>query len=410
MKPRNKESYLNPRLLAPINSNGVSAPTHTIQYVLDLPEREKEFVESQFKSNEDKRKYIKYRQEWHKRARELDPGSFPLAVTCELASICNLACSMCYTISDDFKNSVTGAQRLLPWPTVKSIIDECADIGVYSMLFSWRGESSLYYDKKHDKDFADVLAYAKQKDILEITSLTHGQTLTKGLIRRIVDADPNWISFSFDGIEDTYNSIRTPPSRKNDNNYNAYEKLIGNISYFKEYRDSKGLKRPQIRSNTIYPAIENNPERYYKALRDLGVDMCTSNELLDLRDGSVPIEMVQKKWACAYPFQRLTVSANGTILPCTGAYLEQEGLVIGTIHGSSPKLLSNGVTNNYSIKEAWTSKEIKEVRRLHKDNARLEIDPGCRHCSHGVKKFGADRIPSEWDINSATWTSENRIG
>ena len=45
---------------------------------------------------------------------------------------------MCYTITDEFKNTVLGAQRMLPWKTVKKIIDECSEIGVYSMLFSWR--------------------------------------------------------------------------------------------------------------------------------------------------------------------------------------------------------------------------------------------------------------------------------
>ena len=45
----------------------------------------------------------------------------------------------------------------------------------------------------------------------------------------------------------------------------------------------------------------------------------TVNEILDFRFDEVPKEEVKDNWACSYPFQRLTVSANGTILPCTGA-------------------------------------------------------------------------------------------
>ena len=58
-----------------------------------------------------------------------------------------------------FQNSVIGAQRMMPWPVVKSIIDECAELGIPSMLFSWRGESTLYRFKEKDGNiirFSDV--------------------------------------------------------------------------------------------------------------------------------------------------------------------------------------------------------------------------------------------------------------
>ena len=59
-----------------------------------------------------------------------------------------------------------------------------------------------------------------RKGILEITSLTHGQEIDEEMAKKIVEAEPSWISFSFDGIEDTYNSIRTPTKYKG-KNYNG---------------------------------------------------------------------------------------------------------------------------------------------------------------------------------------------
>ena len=126
---------------------------------------------------------------------------------------------MCYTITDKFQNSVVGAQRMMPWNSVKKIIDEAAILGVPSMSFSWRGESTMYLQKDDDgnsKDFADVLAYARKKGILEITSLTHGQLIDEKLAEKIVLAEPSWISFSIDGLAPTYNKIRTPPNKIND--------------------------------------------------------------------------------------------------------------------------------------------------------------------------------------------------
>ena len=45
---------------------------------------------------------------------------------------------------------------------------------------------------------------------------------------------------------------------------------------------------------------------------------------------------------------------------------------------------------------------------MHSSNRRLEIDPGCRNCNHGLKKKGVTWIPSnrsganEMEIKSST--------
>ena len=41
-------------------------------------------------SEEEKKKYLFYRSEWYRRAKQFDYGKAPLAVTCELVSTCNL--------------------------------------------------------------------------------------------------------------------------------------------------------------------------------------------------------------------------------------------------------------------------------------------------------------------------------
>ena len=54
---------------------------------------------------------------------------------------------------------------MLPWKTVKKIIDECSEIGVYSMLFSWR-ENPLYKSKDengNDVNIAYVFRYARKR-------------------------------------------------------------------------------------------------------------------------------------------------------------------------------------------------------------------------------------------------------
>ena len=114
--------------------------------------------------------------------------------------------------------------------------------GYYSMLFSWRGESTMYRVKSPDgkpKDFADVLAYARKKGILEVTSLTNGRLMTEELVKKIVDAQPNWISFSVDGLGKTYDKVREQV--KTDKGQNPFELLVKNIKMLVAEKDRRGL-------------------------------------------------------------------------------------------------------------------------------------------------------------------------
>ncbi len=386
-------------------------PVDASQYNYDTTERQQAFIKAQFPTEEEQAHYREYREEWWRRAKEMDPGPMPLAVCIELVSTCNLGCSMCYTITEEYQNSVIGAQRMLPWHIVTAVIDECAAIGVASILFSWRGESSLYraVSDGHTYRFTDALAYARERGILEITSLTHGQTIDQEMADAIVDAEPSWISFSIDGVADAYNKIRTPPSKEG-TGYNAFEVVADSIRMLVKARDSKGLTRPQIRTNTIYPAIAKNPQAYHDFMERIGVGWVTVNELLDFRADDLPDDAIIDNWACQYPFQRLTVSANGVLLPCTGAHNEESGLVLGRYRGSAPKVVRRTDGSVATVRvpeitlaEAWTSPKIEQVRKLHRDNQRTLIDPGCRNCRHGAVKHGAKWIPDDWNMETMEW-------
>lgn len=392
-------------------------PVNQTQYSFDSPERELAFQRAQFPTEEEWKRYQDYREEWYRRAKEFDPGDYPLAVICELVSSCDLDCPMCYTRTEEFQYSVVGAQRILPYEIVCRVIDECADLGVPSMLFSWRGESTLYrsHFEGEVKRLPDVFAYARKRGILEITLLTNGQGLDARMARAIVEAEPSWINFSVDGLSEVYNKVRTPRryKRKKGINYNAFEVVIDNIKQLVAIRDGAGKTRPQIRTNTIFPAIATEPQAYHDFMESIGVGWVTVNELLDFRGKELPEDAIRKDWACQYPFQRLTVSANGVIVPCTGAHNEERELVLGRYSGSPPKRVRNkdGVWETLDIPErtlygAWHSPELKWIRQLHKEGRRVEIEPGCRNCRHGAKTHGVEWIPPDWDMERMEWKGE----
>jgi hypothetical protein len=382
---------------------------HESTYHYSSEERERAFTEAQFPTPELMRRYRDYRQEWHRRSAEMDAGASPLAVIIELVSSCNLRCEMCYTRTPGFQASVIGAQRMLPWDTVVRLVDECAEMGVCSILFSWRGASSLYTSRGRDgvlRDFADALHYARDRGILEVTSLTNGRALNDKLIEKIVQAQPNWISFSIDGLHETYDKIRAPVP--GDRGRRPFEVVLGHLKKMVEVRDRLGQKLPQIRTNTIYPAIADDPERYRRVMEEAGVGLVTINELLDFRGAELPDDAIADDWFCQYPFQRLVVSANGVILPCPGSHTEEQDMILGRYPGTSRKrVIRDGREQSINPREitlqaAWNCHKIQAIRAAHRENHRKEIVT-CRHCRHGVRKHGAEWIPEDWDMEAMKW-------
>lgn len=378
-------------------------------YHFSSEEKERQFVTAQFPTEQERETYKIYREEWHRSADEKCAADKPLAVIAELVSLCNLKCEMCYTVTPEFQKAIVGAQRMLPWDMVKAIIDECAEIGVYSMLFSWRGESTMYKSTGSDGkqyDFADVLSYARKRGILEITSLTNGRALNDELIEKIVEAQPNWISFSVDGIDEDYSKIRKPLKREKTDN--PFEITISNIKKMIVARDQRGQTRPQIRTNTIFPPISKDPEGYRVFMEKLGVGLVTVNEMMDYRGNELPDEAIIENWFCQYPFQRLVISANGIMLPCPGSHNEEEELILGRYLGAPEKtVVENGKKKvvpypELTIKDAWNSDKMREIRRLHKDNKRTDIW-ACKHCRHGAAKYGVTWIPQNWDMENMKW-------
>jgi hypothetical protein len=175
-----------------------------------------------------------------------------------------------------------------------------------------------------------------------------------------------------------------------------------------ELRNKRGKTRPQVRTNTVYPPIAEDPYVYYEFMKNIGVGWVTINEILDFRGENLPDEAILVDWACQYPFQRLTVSANGSILPCTGAHNEEQEVLLGRYPGSDNKeIRRRGETviidlPERSLYEAWHSRELEHLRALHKENRRTAIR-ACKHCRHGAVKHGVEWIPEDWDMERMQW-------
>src|SRR5688572_17734740 len=140
----------------------MTTPINKGNYSMDTPEREAQFEASRGYGWE--AEYAAYRRNWRDYATRKVVSDYPLLVDIELSSICNLQCSMCYTISTEFKERVNTTR--MDWTLFTRIIDEIGG-KVPAIRLSLRGESTVH------KRFFDAVAYAKAHGVGEVSVVTH---------------------------------------------------------------------------------------------------------------------------------------------------------------------------------------------------------------------------------------------
>lgn len=319
-------------------------PINKGQFTLETPERAAEFernrgygVEEDYKEN---------RRLWEKYPKSFEVSDYPLHVDIELASICNLRCPMCYTITPEFKKKVNA--KLMDMDLFKKVVDECAEGGVYSIRLSFRGESFLH------KDIVECTRYAKQKGIKEISTLTNGIKLDEEMFVEMMEAGIDWITISFDGLGETYEDIRRPAN---------YERAVEKIANYAKIKKERGVVKPVIKIQSILPAIEEDPKAFYDVFAPI-TDMVSANPLIDFHQSKKDMPKIEN-FSCPQIYQRLVVGADGQCMMCSND--EENKVVVGN-------------ANTQSLHEIWHGEMMQKVRDSHKQcMGAYQISP-CADC------------------------------
>lgn len=287
-------------------------------------------------------KYIMNRFRWYWYPRFRYTSRFPDHVDIESTNACNMRCPMCYRYR--MKNL-----GFMDFNIYKKIIDECSSHKIYSIRLSWRGEPLL-----HPK-IIDMIKYAKNKGISEVSFLTNGLLLEK-LKDKLIEAGPDWITLSFDGLGDTYEKIRRPAK---------YNDMLRSIKNFQKRKKEKGKIKPVLKVQTIWTAIENNPRKYFEVFDPI-VDKISANPTKNYHAKTINHD---PNFICPKPWQRIVISWNGNVVQCI-ADTEEKNVV--------------GNVKNKTIKEIWHDEKLKNVRKLHSEKKRLKLLP-CSECHEGSK-------------------------
>lgn len=307
--------------------------------------KEREELFEKYKSEGWEKEYKQYRTDWSKFPNERIVNEYPLLVDLELASVCNLKCPMCYTITDEFKEKVNA--KLMDFNLFKKIVDEIGS-KVPALRLSLRGESTL-----HPK-FIECIKYAKDKGIKEISTLTNGSKLELEFFQKMVDAGIDWITISVDGLDEEYEKIRKPLKFKD-----TLEKII----QMSKYKSENNLHKPVIKIQSLWPAIKKDPSKFYNTFSSI-TDLIAFNPLIDYLQKDSDIVYVDN-FSCPQLYQRLVIGADGSVMMCSND--EENDHIIGN-------------ANNQTVYEIWHGEALNKVREVHKQKDGYKNLDVCKRC------------------------------
>tara|TARA_B100000029_G_scaffold403020_1_gene402693 strand:+ start:1048 stop:2106 length:1059 start_codon:yes stop_codon:yes gene_type:complete len=290
--------------------------------------------------------YMINRIRWHLFPRINRVSKFPSHVDIELSSLCNLNCPMCYTTTDEFKSKVN--QKSMDFELFKKIIDECKKYDLYSIRLSFRGEAFV------NKNIFDMIKYAKDNGIKEVSTLTHGGYLDETKFEKLIDLDLDWLTISFDGIGKTYEKIRYPLK---------FDDAVNKIKNFSEIKKRRGVVKPVIKVQTVWPAISKNPKEFFDIFDPI-TDQIGSNPLIDYLHRDTEIQY-EPNFTCPQLWQRLVIGADGIVQLCSNDEMETNPI---------------GDVTKESIFEIWHGKNMNNARKIHEEHMGIDKLSPCKHC------------------------------
>lgn len=236
-------------------------------------------------------------------------------------------------------------------------IKESAELGVNSLKFNGRGESTLH------KDFEKITSYAK--------SLAHGSTF----IDRITNSNFN---FPYDKesiflglcnqtkVKVSFDSFRKEIFEKQRKGSN-YENTLANMNKFYNYpiRDNtfvvQAVRTQLNKDEDLEHEIKSRWPEATPSIRD-----CVEGRInKDLSETIIKKRDDQERQTCVQAHARLVVHWDGRVAPCCPSI--DNSLIIGDL-------------NKESVIDVWKSKAAYDLRKSLLDKTAFEKHP-CKGCS-----------------------------
>lgn len=276
-------------------------------------------------------------------AANLYPDFHNATLRLELSNICNHKCVFC-------PNSKLRRKKVeMPPELVHRLLKEGAQLGVKEVGFFMNGEPFV------SSGLEEYIQYAKELDY-RVFITTNGALALPERIRKVIDSGLDSVKFSVNGgSRESYQKVH---------GRDDYETVMQNLAYFREYRDEMKAKTRILASCVVTKYIADELDAHYQNLAKYADDVVfyraesfagqmkkEVEELrIDIEHEHLPKYALPNKLPCPELFRVICVTAEGYLTLCCSEALNYLAILD---------------MNEYSLKEAWHSERMCELRKQH---------------------------------------------
>lgn len=282
------------------------------------------------------------------------PGApaYPAQLQIETSGVCTLQCPLCPA----GMGAIDAPRGTMKFDTFKSLLDEVGDHAVIAVLWMW-GEPFV------NPRITDMITYAHRKNVATVAS-TNGQHIqTSEDAERLAASGLDNLIVAMDGVtQETYSTYRVGGD---------VQRIFRCLRLIREAKDRLGSVKPLVNVRTVVmkhnehelPAVAAIARKYgadmvskkmaclpdyYQGDADSGFAPNNPNyQRFHYKDGQ-RIRLPDSVFHCRRPWRRMTVTWDGTVLPCELDY-------------GATLPLGRGVDGG-SFTQTWFGKEAMEFR------------------------------------------------
>ena len=319
------------------------------------------------------KKFEEYREKWNAANRFELETDFPLFLHLELSQICNLRCPSCPIGQPQAYAKYISSEKM-DWNLYQKIILEGEKHDCPSMEPQGTNEPFL------DQNLEDYIRFAADHGFIDIMLNTNGTLLTEERARKVLKSGITRLRFSLDAAtKETFEKVRLGAK---------YETTMKNIERFLEIKKQEKFELPVVGVNFCKTKFNEHEEEAFIekwidkvdffVIQDFQPPDLDTNYSEFLPSKSVFRENIQESgYNCQQPWQRVLVRSNGEVCPCC-AFFSTE--------------LSLGNMKDHNLHELWNSKEMHELRSMHK-LGNYGDNPWCKKCvNHMAGEYGDSQL------------------
>lgn len=281
----------------------------------------------------------------------------PVDVSLELAGLCNMSCSYCYHADQE---NLPFKKGIMSWETAEKIVKQSAEIGVHSLKFNYRGESTI------NPIFPKITMLAKK--------LAHDRTF----IDRITNSNFKFRTDREDIFEGLSNQTKVKVS------YDSFDKRVfetqrrggdhdlttRNIDRFYNH-PLRGISGTELVIQAVRTKLNKDEDleglckkRWPEATLSVR-DMVAGRVGKDLSELEDRKRDLNNRQSCIQAHVRLMFGWDGKATVCCPDI--SSSLVVGDISRST-------------VKEIFNSVFAKTIRKQLKDKSAFNIYDACKNC------------------------------